>query len=625
MSRPEATLDIEIFRDYALFMFRRPDKSIVRYFEQYEGHPLDRAGVMACLKSLTIYTFNGRNYDIPITLFALKGADCQRLKDASDEIIQGGLRGWEFIDKYNLPNNPAWLDHVDLQEVMPGMVSLKIYGGRMHCRKMQDLPIEHDAEITPEQRPLLISYCGNDHEITWMARQKFAKELELRVKMSAEYGIDLRSKSDAQIAEAVMRTRINKLTNSRLQKPDIRPTTFHYQPPKFLKGCGDIMRPVVLDVLKAKFVVDRAGKVTMPPELHNRAVTIGQGVYRMGIGGLHSSEKSTTHLADDEWMLCDIDVASFYPSIIIKTRLFPKHVGEIFLQVYEGIFNERIAAKRAGSKTAANTLKIVLNGLFGKLGNVWSLFYSPDLMIQVTITGQLVLLMLIERIERAGGWNDGAMHVVSANTDGIVVKCRREHYDTLQKLVKQWEAETGFEMEETRYAWIAFRDVNSYQAAKLRYDSVRKEWTDEIESIKFKGAYAPPEPVASSWPSPHNQICVDAVADYLAWGFPIETTIRHCRDIRQFVEVRNVTGGATWRGQYLGKAVRWILSTDGDPIFYKKVNKAGNHNKVASTDGCRPMMELSEVFPADLNHDAYINEARGILKDLGVNPDVNSV
>lgn len=41
---------------------------------------------------------------------------------------------------------------------------------------------------------------------------------------------------------------------------------------------------------------------------------------------------------------------------------------------YEGIFNERIAAKRAGSKTAANTLKIVLNGLFGKLGNVWSLF-----------------------------------------------------------------------------------------------------------------------------------------------------------------------------------------------------------------------------------------------------------
>ncbi|KKS65278.1 MAG: hypothetical protein UV34_C0020G0001, partial [Parcubacteria group bacterium GW2011_GWB1_42_6] len=41
-------------------------------------------------------------------------------------------------------------------------------------------------------------------------------------------------------------------------------------------------------------------------------------------------------------------------------------------------------------------------------------------MIQVTITGQLALLMLIERLELCG------VPVISANTDGLVVECPRD-------------------------------------------------------------------------------------------------------------------------------------------------------------------------------------------------------
>lgn len=254
----------------------------------------------------------------------------------------------------------------------------------------------------------------------------------------------------------------------------------------------------------------------------------------------------------------------------------------------------------------ANSNKTSLNGSFGKFGNPWSVIYSPDLMIQVTLTGQLSLLMLIEWLEEAG------VPVVSANTDGIVLKCPRALEATANAVIFAWEKSTGFETEETRYRALYSRDVNNYIALK------------EPSGVKLKGAYAEPEPVASSWPSPHAQIRITAVCDYLEHDIPIDWTIRMCQDIRQFVEVRNVTGGGTWRDEYLGRAVRWYYSTDGDAIFYKKANKSGNHNKVAGTDGCRPLMLMNGSMPADLDVQRYVDEAHAILAEIGLNPNAQA-
>lgn len=252
-------------------------------------------------------------------------------------------------------------------------------------------------------------------------------------------------------------------------------------------------------------------------------------------------------------------------------------------------------------ETKANTLKIATNGSFGKFGNPYSILYAPRLLIQTTVTGQLSLLMLIEMIE-----TQTMARVISANTDGIVILCPEGTRKALEATIAQWEGCTGFVTEETRYKAIYSRDVNSYIAVK----------TDN--TVKLKGAFSEPEPVASSWPSPHNQLCITAVTDYLTYGTPIEVTIDLCSDIRQMVEVRNVTGGATWRGKYLGKAVRWYKAIDGDPIYYAKSNKTGNHNKVAGTDGCRPLMEMDGSIPADIDRQAYVDEAKQILIDIGV-------
>jgi hypothetical protein len=614
-NRPKATFDIECFSDYFLAMFERIDTRERRWFDAYPGKSLDTRGIIACMQSLQLITFNGRNYDIPMALFAHRfGADCTRLKALSHEIIKGedgkGSRGWQILKKYQI-QEPEWLDHIDLQEIMPGMVSLKIYGGRMHCRKLQDLPYHFDASILPEQRQTVIEYCGNDQDLTNASARKFAPHLKLRTEMSAQYGSDLRSKSDAQIAEAVIRSELQKVMHGRyIEKPGVVPGFFKYRAPDFLANATGAAAEAVQLACQAEFEIQASGKVKMPEELDKREIRIGQGIYRMGIGGLHSSESSQAYVVDRDWMICDIDVKSFYPAIIIITRLFPKHIGDVFLVVFTEIFKTRLDAKERAKynkiqKQIAETLKIVLNGSFGKFGNAYSMLFSPELLIAVTVTGQLVLLMLIAAIE---AWSPD-MHVISANTDGIVVRCRRHAYDTLRLCVTTWERRTGFEMEETRYQGIYSRDVNNYIAIK-----------SEDYGVKLKGAYAPPEPVASSWPSPHNQICITAVTEMLRWGMPIERTIRECKDIRQFVEVRGVKGGSTWCGEYLGKAVRWIKARGGAPIMTLNTTVKGNHTQVAGTESCRPLMELPDEIPFDLDHDAYIRDAYEILRDIGVNP-----
>lgn len=222
------------------------------------------------------------------------------------------------------------------------------------------------------------------------------------------------------------------------------------------------LRDLLRDIVASDFVIDENGSPIEPPSLSGQAVTIGKGVYRMGIGGLHSSEVSTVHHADEQYMLVDRDVASYYPNIILLCRLYPKHLTEAFLSVYRSIVETRLKAKRDGNSVVANALKIVANGSFGKFGSKYSLLYAPDLMIQVTVTGQLALLMLIESLEADG------IEVVSANTDGIVIKCLRSRENDLLRHVTVWEKVTGFETEETQYKALYSRDVNNYIALKKK-------------------------------------------------------------------------------------------------------------------------------------------------------------
>lgn len=655
-------MDIECYVDYFLVMFRRVDTGATRQYEMFDGQRLDTEEIRRIMRTYRVVTFNGNNYDCPMLAYALTGVSCAKLKGASDTIIVGQMKGWQFEQHCGVRVPREW-DHIDLIEVAFGQGSLKLYGGRLHSQKLQDLPIEPSARISPAQRAELAAYCGNDLQTTIDLWNHLGPQIELRERMSAENELDLRSKSDAQVAEAVLKKLIGAIIGP-ISAPKIPAgTSFKFTPPEWLRYDSESLKAVFRDVIDATFFVTPEGGVTMPDALDGRSVAIGNSVYRMGIGGLHSSEQCQSFVADHEYAIIDRDVQSYYPSIILQCNLSPLHLREqdAFLRVYRGLVTRRLDAKKRGDKVSADSLKTAVNGSYGKLGSKYSALYSPHLMIQVTLTGQLALLMLIEALELAG------IRVVSGNTDGIVMHCRRGQESKLLEVINWWEGITGFVTEETRYAALFSRDVNNFVALK------------EGGGIKGKGAFAP----TSIAKNPQNNICVEAVVALIDQGVPIAETITGCTDIRKFVTVRTVRGGGvqmlhtlyddtltpgkkrdillasgwyqhapapltkaefsmdpTIEGggydvetayryhcgedsvRYLGKVVRFYIGHSSlGAIYYKEKNKAGGRNKVPKSDGAVPVMDLPATLPTDIDYAHYIREANEILNDIGASEE----
>ena len=587
---PIWVFDLECYRDYFLIALKNVYSRQIESYEFYPGIEPDYERIKTSLTTKQLISFNGINYDIPLLRLFFANNDNATLKKASDAIIVENMRPWELETMYGGADFHP--DHIDLIEVAPGMVGLKLYGGRMHSHRLQDLPIDPAANITPADRPILKDYCINDLNTTIDMYFQLKPQIDLRVAMSAKYDIDLRSKSDAQIAEAVIRQEVQKKVGRKIYRPDISPDyTFKYRIPEFISFTAPGMQKVLEIIRNATFTINEKGSVELPQIFESMRICIGSGTYTMGIGGLHSNESCSSHVSNENVFLKDRDVTSYYPSIILNQSLYPAHMGEAFLEVYQGIVSQRIEAKRTGDKVTNEAMKIMINGSFGKVGSKWSVLYSPDLLIQTTVTGQLALLMLIENIELAG------FTVVSANTDGIVIKGYESRVEDLNGVISYWEAVTGFNTEETEYRALYSKDVNNYVAIKPSGE------------VKLKGLYAP----AGMQKNVTNSICVEAVIEYLRSGTPVPTTIMGCSDVRKFITIRQVNGGAKYDDQYLGKAVRW---------YYRKgearsIRYAANNNKVARSDGAFPLMELPPALPQDVDYDWYIKEAQSILNDVG--------
>lgn len=590
MKPNQIVMDIECYTNYFLVMFRN-SQGKSRYFELYEDHPLDVNAIKTILSVAETITFNGNNYDMPMLALAMSGADNLTLKQASDSIITEDLRPWDFYRRYKL-QQPNW-NHIDLIEPAPAVkISLKLYGGRMHSKRLQDLPIEPNELITPEQRTTLIEYCKNDLQTTVDLYHAIEDRIDLRRAMTSEYNLDLRSKSDAQIAEAVIKQEVEKITGRKIKKQGVKKQVFKYEPPSFVKFRSVDLNNILEYFKNVDFIAESNGTITLSEE--PSIATINKTNYKLGMGGLHSQESEKYHLATDNIAIQDWDVASYYPNIILQLGLYPQALGPEFIEVFRSITETRLKAKREGNKLVDSSMKIMINGTFGKLGSAYSVLYAPHLLIQTTVTGQLALLMLIERLEENG------IQCVSGNTDGIVLKFERNKEPLLKAIVKAWETHTGFTMESTEYKAIYSRDVNSYIAIK----------TDN--KVKTKGFFA----TGGLSKSPTNEICTQAFIEYLQNNTPIEQTIRNEYDIRKFLSIRTVKGGAVKDDKYLGKAIRWAYGVNEPGT----INYKSNGNTVPRSEGAIPVMTLPDDYsvPVWLDREWYIREAKDMLMDVGL-------
>lgn len=331
-------VDTECYPNYWLCAFSTGER-----FQMTRDTPLDIDGLRKALSLYTIVTFNGNGYDMPIIALALAGHGTDDLHRATEMIIVGKQTGWQLLKQRGL--KPLyWIDHIDMINVSPGQSSLKAYGGKMHTHEIRDLPYTPGLEVNWYQVVNLRDYCDIDLKVTGELHGRFASQLKMRVEMGEELGIDLRSKSDPQIAEAVVKASLPMLIPMPPGGWSVNPgAKFYYQPPDWLRFQN---WNLVELVTSQPFEISESGGVLMPPHLDG---VLFHG-YQLGIGGLHSTESCCYHLADDSTLLIDFDVASYYPSLILRTSIYPKQIGPAFSTLYQEWFDSRLAAKHRAAE-----------------------------------------------------------------------------------------------------------------------------------------------------------------------------------------------------------------------------------------------------------------------------------
>jgi hypothetical protein len=663
MTKPYAVFDTEIIGD------KKPVFHIrVRQLKPRRTHSfwLHRKGDLdkfeALLPKFTFVGFNSESFDRPLIAAALMGHEAKTLKEFANLIIRADMRSWQTYREFKI--DFVEYDHIDLTEVAPGvMISLKIYEGRMGMKTIMDMPIPHDQDVKPSQYPIIEQYCNNDLDGTEALLNALSTEIEMRTLMSAKYDVDLRSKSDAQIAEAIFKKRLGLKSTDKIIPPYIT-----YEAPALIKTTNEDVLRLIWELENHMFTLNRGNGSPEVPDFLEAPRSFGKGTYQVGVGGLHSTHDKRLYLeANEDRLLSDIDALSYYPNVMMKAGLMPRlknNKGPMFLEEYRSMYDKRIEAKRAGNKKVANSLKITINGTFGKLGNLYCSFYSPESMLGVTLTGELNLLCLIVELDKIKG-----VKVESANTDGVLVSYPPSAREKVLAVFAKNSKRTGFEYEETQYSKIAMKDVNNYIAIT----------TDG--KVKRKGLYAsnnPDENPLYLMKNPTMEVCTELAIDYLKEGV---IDISRYTDMRDFVAIRNVKGGGIqhqrtmlvddweligtdyqgknrwfakgWRdegfepasvdagpgsgwdknwkapivrksrppprevglgGVPFGRVARWYMTTERLPA----ITYVSSGNNVPKTEGAKLCMVLPAKLPRDLNKQWYIDEAISILDSCGV-------
>ena len=597
------TFDIECYPNYFSLALRDLRTRKVYLFEKFNDHEIgmDMEVLMELMGDGTFIGFNSMKYDDFIMSGYLSEFTNDELFQLSQAVIanKDPLLPWNGWRKYAKSMGLVKYSpkvSIDLFNIPKGTHSLKMYAARIGFRKLQELPVHWSKTLTMEDVEVLRPYNVNDIDATEAIYLDQYPQILLRNALSKEYNKDMLSKSDAQIAEAVIKLELKKAGIEPVNGEDVEVDDFYlYTPPEYLSFENPKLQERLDDIVDFyAFAVGKDGKMKPPKEM-SKVMDIYGTKYQMGVGGLHSKETKRTIIATDDQILCDIDVASYYPGMIRNERYAPpQYDADTFLKVYGGIVDRRLKAKADGDKIVADSLKIVINSSFGKFGNKYSSLRAPDLLIHTTITGQLLLLKLIEMMELCG------VRVVSANTDGIVCLFDKTDEGMFKQIMADWQNLTNLILERSDYKSIHNQSVNNYFAVKLD------------GTYKGKATFADMG-IGITDVAPNGHIIGEAVMEYISGGRHYADVINECDDIREFVFMQKVTGGAEYEMENIGGSVRWYIGTEFKlPMTYIK-----SGNNVPNTHNAVLALDLPEEMPDDINRGWYIREAKRLLGLIG--------
>ena len=487
--------------------------------------------------------------------------------------------------------------------------------------------ITNDFEryVLPKYVEPMLYYNKNDVFLCCeMVRQK-PDEVKLRYSITNAFGVNVLSSARANIADKLTikfysnmsglspkqfikeRTERTKLSFKKIIFPHIK-----FKTPELQKMLSEMMQVTITRTNKDAF---------------SKEIEFYGTKYTLATGGIHSQDPPRICRSDDKFVYLHHDYTSYYPSIMISYNIAPKHLDRAtFVKMVDYLKQTRVKCKHTPdseghvmegvpNKIGAEALKIVINSIYGKLGSELFFLYDRFAQMQVTINGQLMTMTLIEELELNG------IHVISANTDGIVIKLPRDKFNVYKEITDRWNETNKMGADYEEYQMIASRDVNNY------FD-IQTDGT-----IEYKGALDPKQYLKELKKGYDAPVVAIAVFEYLVNNVPVMTTLRNHKDILDFCKTQNV--GRQFEVVYdvcekgvitpihSQRHVRFYVSTKG--VIIQKENKTtGARSKLAGGNTVCILNSLDDlpIEERNINYGYYYNECYKIIDPimLGISP-----
>ena len=487
--------------------------------------------------------------------------------------------------------------------------------------------ITNDFEryVLPKYVEPMLYYNKNDVFLCCeMVRQK-PDEVKLRYSITNAFGVNVLSSARANIADKLTikfysnmsglspkqfikeRTERTKLSFKKIIFPHIK-----FKTPELQKMLSEMMQVTITRTNKDAF---------------SKEIEFYGTKYTLATGGIHSQDPPRICRSDDKFVYLHHDYTSYYPSIMISYNIAPKHLDRAtFVKMVDYLKQTRVKCKHTPdseghvmegvpNKIGAEALKIVINSIYGKLGSELFFLYDRFAQMQVTINGQLMTMTLIEELELNG------IHVISANTDGIVIKLPRDKFNVYKEITDRWNETNKMGADYEEYQMIASRDVNNY------FD-IQTDGT-----IEYKGALDPKQYLKELKKGYDAPVVAIAVFEYLVNNVPVMTTLRNHKDIldfcktqnvgRQFEVVYDVCEKGVITHVHSQRHVRFYVSTKG--VIIQKENKTtGARSNLAGGNTVCILNSLDDlpIEERNINYGYYYNECYKIIDPimLGISP-----
>lgn len=540
---------------------------------------------------------------------------------------------WYEILEYELP--PISNKDIHLYQNNPTLKGIP-------ADKVNRLVEKWDRYIIDEWIEPTMYYNANDVFIVCEMIRLYMDEIKLRYSISRAYKIDVLSSSRSNIADKMFIKFYSEFSGLapeqwRGQKTERTAMAFKRVIFPFIQFKTKPLQDLLADMKKV--VVYSVGK-----DAFIREVKLGNLTYTIATGGLHSQdtprelkskivftdcpstgeiERIRTiaankndsiweHITEDSYIYVHWDISSFYPSIMSVYRIAPKHMIEnVFTKLVTWIKDTRIKAKHSDkpidgipSDVLAQVLKIVINSIYGKLSYEKGDLFDRMATLKVTINGQLMIMMLCEELEING------IEVISANTDGIVVKLYKSKKETFDKIATNWKKLTGLDADSEEYLYYINRDINTYFIEELNGKTDAKGALNEFMYLKdLSKGYSMP-------------VVARAVVNYFK-GIPVLETLYNSKNILDFCLTQNV--GKQFHVEYIEgtkiipmqRYVRFYASNQGG-FIYKVHNDSFAKNGLCAGQKVQILNSLDDkrIEFRNINYNYYYKEALKIIDPI---------